>query len=100
MSYVHSTAVAGLTIVDKDEKNYILYYKRALSYLGLHRYSAAIADLDTVLAIQPEFSIALAQRGKLLAKQGDFANAIEDLKKTQTEPELVPNLYFNCRPYF
>ena len=65
------------------------YYKRALSYIGLHRYAAAISDLNAVLAIQPDFSAALAQRGKLLARQGDFVSALKDLKKAHKQEDFV-----------
>ena len=75
--------------VEKDKKNYLSYYKRALSYLGLHRYNAAISDLNSVLAIQPDFSAALVQRGKIRAWQGDFTNAVKDLKKAKTQDEFV-----------
>jgi len=75
--------------IEKDKKNYLSYYKRALSYLGLHRYNAAISDLNSVLAIQPDFSAALVQRGKILAWQGDFTNALKDLKKAKNQDEFV-----------
>ena len=74
---------------EKDKKNYLSYYKRALSYLGLHRHHAAISDLNSVLAMQPDFSAALVQRGKLLAWQGDFPNAVKDLKKASRQDDFV-----------
>ena len=89
-----------LNFPEKDKKNYLSYYKRALSYLGLHRYNAAISDLNSVLVIQPDFSAALVQRGKILAWQGDFANSVKDLKRTKTQDEFVftsEGLWANCR---
>jgi DnaJ homolog subfamily C member 3 len=74
---------------EKDKKNYLSYYKRALSYLGLSRYHAAISDLNQVLAIQPDFSAALARRGKILALQGDFNGAVKDLKKAKKQDDFV-----------
>lgn len=76
-------------VVEKDKKNYLSYYKRALAYLGLSRNRAAISDLNAVLSIQPDFSAALVQRGKILAKEGDYANAVKDLQKARTQDELV-----------
>jgi DnaJ family protein C protein 3 len=76
-------------LLERDKKNYLSYYKRALSYLGLQRHHAAISDLNSVLAIQPEFSAALVQRGKLLAWQGDFTNAVKDLKKASKQDDFV-----------
>lgn len=76
-------------VVEKDKKNYLSYYKRALSYIGLHRHQAAISDLNAVLTMQPDFSAALVQRGKLFASQGDFTNAVKDLKKAQKQDEYV-----------
>jgi len=84
-----STCGLKLTFEGKDKKNYLSYYKRALSYLGLHRYLAAISDLNAVLEIQPDFSAALVQRGKLFAWQGDYVNAIKDLTKARPDHELV-----------
>jgi DnaJ homolog subfamily C member 3 len=83
--------------IEKDKKNYLSYYKRALSYLGLSRYHAAITDLNSVLAIQPDFSAALVQRGKILAWQGDFVNAVKDLKKAGRQDEFV--LIRTCKSY-
>lgn len=74
---------------EKDKKNYLSYYKRALSYLGLSRFHAAISDLDAVLSIQPDFSAALVQRGKLYARQGDFSKAVNDLEKASGQDEFV-----------
>jgi len=76
-------------LVERDKSNYLSYYKRALAYLGLSSRQAAIADLDAVLAIQPDFSAALVQRGKLYAWQGDFTKAVDDLKKARGQDEFV-----------
>jgi tetratricopeptide (TPR) repeat protein len=91
MLYVR-ICIKAANIVEKDKKNYLSYYKRALSYLGLSRYHAAITDLDSVLEIQPDFSAALLQRGKILAWQGDFSGAVKDLQKAQKQDELVCRL--------
>ena len=80
---------ANLTKSEKDKSNYLSFYKRALSYLGLSRYHSAIADLNSVLEIQPDFSAALMQRGKLLSWQGDFTKAIRDLQKAGKQDELI-----------
>jgi len=45
--------------------------------------------LNSVLEIQPDFSAALLQRGKLLSWQGDFTNAIKDLQKAGKQNDLV-----------
>jgi DnaJ homolog subfamily C member 3 len=79
----------GIDCVEKDKNNYLSYYKRALAYLGSSRNHAAITDLNSVIAIQPDFTAALLQRGKLLAWQGDFSNAIKDLTKVKNQDNLV-----------
>jgi len=91
-----STCGLKLMFEEKDKKNYLSYYKRALSYLGLHRYLAAFSDLNAVLEIQPDFSAALVQRGKLFAWQGDYANAIKDLIKARPDHELVAPFLRAC----
>jgi tetratricopeptide (TPR) repeat protein len=90
MSYVPPFPFIDVNGLEKDKKNYLSYYKRALSYLGLSRYHAAISDLNSVLAIQPDFSAALVQRGKILAWQGDFVNAVKDLRKAGKQDDFVP----------
>jgi DnaJ homolog subfamily C member 3 len=90
MSYVFiPRVITGIDGVEKDSTNYLSYYKRALSYLGLSRYHAAISDLNSVLAIQPDFSAALVQRGKILAWQGDFPNSLKDLQQAGKQDEFV-----------
>jgi DnaJ homolog subfamily C member 3 len=76
-------------ILETDDKNYLSYYKRALSYLGLSRYHSALEDLNSVLAIQPDFSAALLQRGKILTWQGDFTKAVQDLRHAGHQEEFV-----------
>jgi DnaJ family protein C protein 3 len=86
---IRMSTVIPTNVVEKDKSNYLSYYKRALSYLGLSRFHAAISDLDSVLAIQPDFSAALVQRGKLYAWQGEFQKAVTDLKKAHGQDEFV-----------
>ena len=40
--------------------------------------------------MQPDFSAALVQRGKILAWQGDFTNAVKDLQKATKQDDFVP----------
>ena len=46
-------------------------------------------DLNAVLTIQPDFSAALIQRGKIYVWQGDFSKAITDLKQAGHQNDFV-----------
>jgi tetratricopeptide (TPR) repeat protein len=41
--------------VDADPNNYMSYYKRATVYMALSRSRPALADLDKILEIKPDF---------------------------------------------
>ena len=56
--------------VDADPNNYMSYYKRATVYMALSRPRPALADLDKIMQIKPDFLKARQQRGGLLLKMG------------------------------
>ncbi len=41
--------------VDADPNNYMSYYKRATVYMALSRSRPALADLDKILELKPDF---------------------------------------------
>ena len=49
--------------VDADPSNYLSYYKRATVYMALSRSRPALADLDKILSLKPDFIKARHQRG-------------------------------------
>lgn len=108
---------------DLEPTSYVNYYKRATAYLSLGRHSAALDDFDHILRLNPAFvqvSLGLCtelrashvrisgsqiqahlQKAKILAKEGDFAQANEELKaysrvkKNEDEAEQLVSRY--CR---
>ena len=41
--------------MDADPNNYMSYYKRATVYMALSRSRPALADLDKILELKPDF---------------------------------------------
>jgi len=66
--------------VDADPNNYMSYYKRATVYMALSRPRPALADLDMIMSIKPDFLKARQQRGGLLLKMGRLDEAHIDLE--------------------
>ena len=62
--------------VDADPNNYMSYYKRATVYMALSRPRPALADLDRIMVLKPDFLKARQQRGGLLLKMGRFDEVI------------------------
>jgi tetratricopeptide (TPR) repeat protein len=54
------------------------YYWRGLSYSLLENYPKALADFDQALALQPDFLLALAQRGNANIAMGNPAASQQD----------------------
>jgi len=74
--------------VDADPSNYMSYYKRATVYMALSRSRPALADLDKILQLKPDFLKARHQRGGLLLKMGRLNEAHIDLENVvRKEPE-------------
>merc|ERR1719187_2808978 len=82
--------------VDADPNNYMSYYKRATVYMALSRPRPALADLDKIMQIKPDFLKARQQRGGLLLKMGRLNEAHIDLENVvRKEPgnEEATGLY-------
>jgi len=75
--------------LQQDRGNYLVHFKRGLTYLNLGRHSAALSDFDNALESKPDFSQALNRRAALLAKVGNFQRAIEDYKQLENTEEVT-----------
>ncbi|KAJ1566971.1 hypothetical protein HK405_007701, partial [Cladochytrium tenue] len=64
---------------ESDPTNYMIFFRRATTYLSLGRISSAIRDFSKVLDLRPNFDQALLQRGKLYLKTCDLEAAVADL---------------------
>ena len=78
--------------IEKDNRNYMTYFRRATTYLAMSRHSAALSDFDKVLSLKPDFSAAILQRGKVMASLGRWDAALEDLKQSGEAPELIKEI--------
>lgn len=86
--------------VQKDDSNYLSYFKRATTRLSLGKTSGALDDFAKILQIKPDFDQALYQRAKIYTKEGQYTDAINELDKylrnNKNDPsakELVSNLH-------
>ena len=62
--------------------DYTLYYKRATAYYSLARHQPALHDFDKVLEITSgSFDKALLMKGRIHAREGEWALARDSLKK-------------------
>jgi len=82
--------------VDADPSNYMSYYKRATVYMALSRSKPALADLDKILQLKPDFMKAREQRGTLLLKTGRLDEAhidLENVVRRQPDNAEAQRLY-------
>lgn len=66
--------------VEGDPTNYQIYFKRALVFLALGKYNQALRDLDKVIELKSDFTVAVLQRANLLLKQGQLDRAHIDFE--------------------
>lgn len=70
-------------VIQMEPKNEQNFYKRFRIYLRQQKLKEALADLNSALAIKPEFEAVLVQRSKLNLRLGNCNQAEEDLTKLQ-----------------
>lgn len=68
----------GEFLSEGDPSNYLTYYKRGTVYLALGKAKFALLDLDKVLELKADFTLAKLQRGNILLKQAHFDEAESD----------------------
>lgn len=61
-----------LCFVEGDPNNYLTYYKRGTVYLALGKAKNALSDLDRVLELNPDFTLARVTRGNVHLKMGNY----------------------------
>lgn len=66
-------------MIDLEPSNDGNFYKRFRVYLRQNKLKEALADLNSALALKPENTAALSQRGKLLLRLGRCQDAETDL---------------------
>src|SRR5713226_1790640 len=78
--YLSSTE--KLTATLKTERNSVpVHYLLGLNYYRLREYPKAVAQLERVLQLSPEYALAAFQLGLAYARAGDFERAIPALKR-------------------
>lgn len=68
-------------LIQKDATDQMAYYFRAIAYGFREEYSAAIADLTHVIALNSESAMAYFLRGKMQLASGREDSATRDLQK-------------------
>lgn len=70
---------------EQSPADYLLYYKRATAYYSLSRHPNALQDFDKVLEITGgTFDRALLMKGRIHAREGNWAAARDMLKRYTT----------------
>lgn len=78
--------------IQKDNQNYLTYFKRATTYLAMSRHSAALSDFNKVLTLKGDFSAAISQRGRVMASLGQWDAALLDLRKLDNAKDVVSDI--------
>jgi len=65
------------SIIDKDPKSYLFYFYRALSFEYLGNYKKSLKDFQKTIEIDPNFSEAYYEIGKLFCGFGQFSISID-----------------------
>ncbi len=83
--------------IQSDPKFWRAYEQRASGYLNLKHYSQAIKDFDVVLALNPEYSSALSDRGVAKLESGQYLAASIDfgdaIRLKREDDSFLENLY-------
>jgi tetratricopeptide (TPR) repeat protein len=70
-------------VIKLEPNNEQNYYKRFRIYLRQQKLKEALSDLNSALAIKPDFEAVLSQRGKINLRMGYCNQAEEDLLRLQ-----------------
>jgi tetratricopeptide (TPR) repeat protein len=69
-------------LVRSDPDNPDGYWSRHLAYETLKKYDLALADLDKVLSLQPQW-IVYESRANVLRAQGRYSEALDDFNRAE-----------------
>ncbi|KAI0771664.1 hypothetical protein BD413DRAFT_604422 [Trametes elegans] len=82
----NDAAKAYSEAIEQSPADYLLYYKRATAYYSLGRHPAALSDFDQVLSLTNDtFDKANLMKARIYAKEGQFAEARDALRKYSTK---------------
>jgi len=70
-------------------------FKRAMSHFKDGEYAQSIPDFDETIRLQPDFAVALAERGFARIETGDFSGAIADHDAVLRLATDSPNAFAN-----
>jgi DnaJ homolog subfamily C member 3 len=66
--------------LEGDPNNYLTLYRRSTVYLAQGRARAALEDLNRLLEIKPDFTMARSQKASILIKLGRLEEAHIELE--------------------
>jgi tetratricopeptide (TPR) repeat protein len=76
-------------------QDYMAIYRRALEKYDKQDLKGALADLDTVIRLKPDFAEAYANRGNVKDDSGNAEGALADYSKALTLDDKSHTTYFN-----
>ncbi|PKI82294.1 hypothetical protein MVES1_003292 [Malassezia vespertilionis] len=73
--------------IEQDPHSYLTYFRRSTAQQALGRTAAALADLQATISRNPSFAKAYLQEARIHLKEGDFALALDALKRLSKHPD-------------
>jgi tetratricopeptide (TPR) repeat protein len=83
-------------VIARDDQSFMARFYRGMSFEKAGETEKAMADYLRVLELKPDFALAAAGLGKLLAKQGDFAKAGEYYTRAVAAGTQDPLILYNA----
>ena len=78
----HELAIRACTqLIQKNPRNAVYYYNRAVSYVELEKLDLALADYNRAIEINPRYVEALSNRGRIYLRQDDNERALQDFTR-------------------
>lgn len=78
--FIHFPLVST-KVIEMEPTNETNFYKRFRVLLRQQKFKEALADLNSALAIKPNYEQVLAQKGKLQTRMGRCQEAVADYTK-------------------
>ena len=87
----HEVAIRACTqLIQKNPRNAVNYYNRAVSYRELGKVDLALADYNRAIEINPRYYEALNNRGNIYMSRRDNERALQDFtRSTEINPRYA-----------
>ena len=68
-------------LLELDPDDTAILFRRSHQYVSQQKYDVAIADLDRIVALEPDKAEAFGERGRVYEQKGDIISAEKDYRK-------------------